>query len=62
MKEQEILHQFPTPFQETFAFRCLESRLALWVKYIHRELRRVPGLLQKHSWCAKSNHKQHLFQ
>ena len=62
MKEQEKLHQLPTPFQGTFVSRCLESSLAIWVKYTYRELSRVHGLLQKLSWCAKSNYKQHLFE
>ena len=31
-------------------------------KYTYRELRSVLVFLQKICWCAKSSHKQHLFQ
>ena len=45
-----------------FASRCFYSRSTNWVKCTYREFRRVLGLLQKISWCAKGGYKQHLFQ
>ena len=45
-----------------FASRCLENSSAHRFKCTYIEPRRVLGLLQKISWCAKGCHKQHLFQ
>ena len=65
MKEPEILHQLPTPFQvNVWSLPQIVQKVGLHavVKCTYRKRMRVLGLLQKNSWCAKGAQNQLLFQ